>query len=244
MSIITTITPRLSLWSWRYGGGLTSSVVAARGFFSSSSSSSSSSRYRTILPWMRTTGRWMRTDGSNSSNSRRCYSSTTITSSSATAATTSRWNRSVSRICTNGSRLLMKRFYVNPATSPRNPINADAGPLATRIYHSLTTSLLFLSPLYCIMPMSWSRDTILGKTFEMMVATMITVHSWIGLNYVATDYVPKISKALLLPARYMTAGMSVITLFGLYRIILFGGGIKHVITELWNREPKRNIFDY
>ena len=55
----------------------------------------------------------------------------------------------------------------------------------------------------------------------------------------ATDYVPKVSKALLGPSRVAIAGMSAVTFLGLSRIsIQSEGGIKGCLKGLWNPEKK------
>ena len=54
------------------------------------------------------------------------------------------------------------------------------------------------------------------------------------LNYVATDYVPKISKALIGPARIFNVVLGVVTFVGLSKIALNDrGGIKGMIMGLW-----------
>ncbi len=81
----------------------------------------------------------------------------------------------------------------------------------------------------------------MGKGFGVLLAGNISAHSWIGMNYVATDYVPKVSKALLGPSRVLIAGMTAVTFLGLSRVsIQSEGGIKGCIKGLWNPpEEKR-----
>ena len=51
----------------------------------------------------------------------------------------------------------------------------------------------------------------------------------------ATDYVPKVSKALLGPSRVAIAGMTAVTFLGLSRVsIQSEGGIKGCVKGLWN----------
>lgn len=77
------------------------------------------------------------------------------------------------------------------------------------------------------------------KVFGVVLAANISAHSWIGLNYVATDYVPKVSKALLGPSRFAIAGMAGITFLGLSRMAISSdGGIKGCLKGLWN-PPKK-----
>jgi len=100
-------------------------------------------------------------------------------------------------------------------------------------------SLAVLAPVWFLIPDSYS-DGFVGKAFGVLLAGNISAHSWIGLNYVATDYVPKMSKALLGPSRIAIAGMSVITFLGLARVsIQSKGGIKGCIKGLWNPPPSK-----
>lgn len=81
-------------------------------------------------------------------------------------------------------------------------------------------------------------DGFVDKAFGMLVATTISAHSWIGMNYVATDYVPKISKGLLGPARVFNAVLAGVTFVGLSKIALNDkGGIKGTVKGLWR--PKQ-----
>ena len=115
-----------------------------------------------------------------------------------------------------------------------NPLEADTGKIGTHIHHNLSMSLAVLAPIYFLVPDSYSEG-FFGKAFGVVLAGNVSAHSWIGLNHVATDYVPKISKALLGPSRIVIAGMSVVTFLGLSRVSISSkGGIKGCIKGLWN----------
>lgn len=119
------------------------------------------------------------------------------------------------------------------------PLEADSGGLATHVHHSISTALLGLAPVYFMVPDNYT-DGIVNKIFGVGVSGAITAHSWIGLNYVATDYVPKVSKALLGPARIFNAGLALVTFVGLSRIAVSSpGGIKGCVKGLWN-PPKKD----
>ena len=80
------------------------------------------------------------------------------------------------------------------------------------------------------------------KTFGILLSGAISAHSWIGLNYVATDYVPKFSKALIGPVRVVNAALGVVTFLGLSIIALNDkGGIKGTIMGLWRPSKKEVI---
>ena len=115
-----------------------------------------------------------------------------------------------------------------------SPLEADSGGLATRAHHGMIVALTGLAPVYFIMP----EESSVSRGLGVVLAGTIAAHSWIGLNYVASDYVPKVSKKLLGPARIFNAGLAVITLAGLTKMSLTSpGGIKGAVRGLWNPPP-------
>lgn len=141
--------------------------------------------------------------------------------------------RLTNRVQSTASRRLL-------STKPSSgPLNADSGNIGTHVHHNLSMGLAVLAPIWFLMPDSYS-DGFVGKGFGVLLAGNISAHSWIGLNYVATDYVPKVSKALLGPSRVAIAGMTVMTFLGLSRVsIQSEGGIKGCIKGLWDPDAKR-----
>ena len=81
----------------------------------------------------------------------------------------------------------------------------------------MKTFLAVATPLYLLAPVS---NNLLDKSIGILFATTIASHLWIGLNYVATDYVPKISKRLLGPERVLSAALGVVTFVGLGKVAL------------------------
>merc|ERR1711982_112738 len=77
----------------------------------------------------------------------------------------------------------------------KNVLEADSGAYATRIHHTMTTILAAATPIILLTPDKYT-DGFINKAFGLILAVNVSGHSWIGLNYVATDYVPKVSKAL------------------------------------------------
>lgn len=64
------------------------------------------------------------------------------------------------------------------------------------------------------------------------------------MNYVVTDYIPKVSKAMVGPARVFTAVISGVTLLGLVKLACNDkGGIKGAIVALWNKEQVGDVGD-
>merc|ERR1719424_1755678 len=125
------------------------------------------------------------------------------------------------------------------ASAPRrkfatNPLEGDSGNIGTHVHHQLSKGLAILAPIYFLVPDSYS-DGFFGKSFGVLLAGNVSAHSWIGLNHVATDYVPKISKALLGPTRVAIAGITGITFIGLSFVSFSStGGIKGCLKGLWN----------
>lgn len=100
----------------------------------------------------------------------------------------------------------------------------------------MTLALTGLAPLYFILP----EDSSVSRGLGVFLSGNIAAHSWIGMNYVATDYVPKVSKALLPPARIFNAGLALVTFVGLTKMSLSSpGGIKGAIRGLWNPDAKK-----
>ena len=119
-------------------------------------------------------------------------------------------------------------------------LEADSGSLATRAHHTMTTSLAVLTPVFFMVPDSYT-DGFLNKVFGVALAGNIAAHSWIGMNYVCTDYVPKFfPKSFLGPSRIFNVGLAAVTFLGLSRISLSSpGGIKGCIKGLWNPPPPK-----
>jgi len=124
-------------------------------------------------------------------------------------------------------------------------IEADAGALSTRFYHATCLLNAVIFPVYFLVPDSMT-DGIPNKVLGLFVSANIAVHSWIGMNYIAVDYVPKLSKALLPPFRYLNLGVAVVTMLGLGKIAVSSpGGIKAVVKGVWNGQPaKKDKHEY
>lgn len=124
-----------------------------------------------------------------------------------------------------------------------SPLEADTGRFGTHQHHHLTTFLLLVSPVYALAPLDdFGSGQAVRKMVDGVLACTITVHSWVGLNYVASDYVPKISRSLLGPARVVNAALAVTTLAGLLSIALNDkGGIKACVKGLWTNNKKKTL---
>lgn len=135
-----------------------------------------------------------------------------------------------SRIVPSISKSVGKR---NKSTSP---LAGDAGSLATHTYHKMNTALVVLTPLYFAAPVPDAAS----KAFGIVMAGSLSFHSWVGMNYVMTDYIPKISKGLLGPARIVSAGLSAVILIGLGKIAVNDhGGIKGAVMGLWTKKEEK-----
>jgi succinate dehydrogenase hydrophobic anchor subunit len=120
-----------------------------------------------------------------------------------------------------------------------SPLDGDAGNLATHMHHKMTTFLSIATPIYVFSPDSLTNGMV-DKTIGMALAVNIAAHSWIGLNYVITDYVPKVSKAMVGPARAVTAGIGAVTLVGLGKVAFNDkGGLKGAALGLWTKKEEK-----
>jgi len=135
------------------------------------------------------------------------------------------------------------------ASSSRRPspgvLVGDAGPLATHAYHVINTFLIGAAPIYFLLPAPKEGEgnstisSVFDRIFGSMLAMTLAGHSWVGMNYVATDYVPKISKSLVGPSRYLNAGMGIVTFVGMGAIVFNDkGGIKGCLSSLWKSNKK------
>ena len=80
-------------------------------------------------------------------------------------------------------------------------------------------------------------DTSFGQGLGVITSAYICVHSYIGLNYVITDYVPKISKKMVGPSRAVSLAISALTFAGLSKVALSSpGGLPGVVKGLWTGE--------
>jgi succinate dehydrogenase hydrophobic anchor subunit len=146
---------------------------------------------------------------------------------------------------TTAKNLLIKHQQRRNAASSSSPANggttsfleSDTGALGTKVHHLMSTSLALLTPVYFLTPDRFT-DGVVSRGFGTLLSINAAVHSWIGLNYVARDYVPKISYALLGPARIAIVGLSIVTLVGMAKISLASpGGLKAVVKGTWNPAP-------
>mmetsp|Transcript_36744 Transcript_36744/g.62561 ORF Transcript_36744/g.62561 Transcript_36744/m.62561 type:complete len:160 (+) Transcript_36744:93-572(+) len=123
--------------------------------------------------------------------------------------------------------------------SKSSPLAGDTGRKATHLHHHMTTFLGVTTPLYLLAPASYT-DGAVDKSFGVLFGATISAHSWIALNYVATDYVPKVSKALLGPFRVVNAALGLVTFLGLSKIALNErGGLKGTVKGLWRPVEKK-----
>lgn len=80
-------------------------------------------------------------------------------------------------------------------------------------------------------------NTVIDKMVGLLLAVNVSAHSWIGLNYVVTDYVPKVSKAMVGPTRVLSAAIGAVTLIGLGKVATNGkGGMKGAALGLWKEK--------
>ena len=130
----------------------------------------------------------------------------------------------------------VRHYHSSTKRTPVSPLEVDAGGLGTHTHHHMTTFLMVATPVYLLVPTGETVEKLVGSA----LAIVISAHTWIGLNYVTADYVPKISRSLLGPARIVNAVIGVTTLLGMCTIALNDkGGIKGCITGLWTKAKKK-----
>ena len=96
---------------------------------------------------------------------------------------------------------------------------------------------LLVGTSYCFV----SNDFV-DMIFGLTLAVNVLIHSLIGINYVITDYVLTVIKALAGPARLFSAGLVLVTIVGLDKITMNGQGvIKSTILTLWRGDDVINM---
>eukprot|EP00816_Leptocylindrus_hargravesii_P006173 CAMPEP_0196819178 /NCGR_PEP_ID=MMETSP1362-20130617/69357_1 /TAXON_ID=163516 /ORGANISM="Leptocylindrus danicus, Strain CCMP1856" /LENGTH=160 /DNA_ID=CAMNT_0042197563 /DNA_START=15 /DNA_END=497 /DNA_ORIENTATION=+ len=117
-------------------------------------------------------------------------------------------------------------------STAKSKSNADDGFFGTQIHHHANTVLALIFP---IMLVGSDPDTSFGQGLGVITSAYISVHSYIGLNYVITDYVPKVSKKMVGPSRAVSLAISALTFAGLSKAALYSqGGLPGVVKGLWN----------
>lgn len=123
-------------------------------------------------------------------------------------------------------------------------LEGDTGAIGTSMHHGVMKGLALLAPLYFLTPDSYT-DGKVSKGLGLVVSAAISAHSWVGLNYVCRDYVPKISSKLLGPARIATVGFSAIMFLGMAKISTGSpGGLKGLVKGLWIGKSKEDAHDF
>ena len=74
-------------------------------------------------------------------------------------------------------------------------------------------------------PLTMPLDVVLGLA--------LPLHAHIGMNYVITDYVPKLSRKAVGPARVFMVGVTGATVLGLMKVNFMGDGITTTVKGLW-----------
>lgn len=106
--------------------------------------------------------------------------------------------------------------------------------------HKISLGMAGLMPLYAILP----GDGIFHKAFGFFLSINVTTHAWLGMHQIASDYVPKVSKKLLGPAKIFNVGLAAVMFLGLSRINFSSpGGIKGMIVGLWRPEASKSKSD-
>ena len=105
--------------------------------------------------------------------------------------------------------------------------------LAVKVYHRVNLALLGATPLALA-----TDNTALSFPVDMALGLMFAMHGHIGMNYVITDYAPKISKGIVGPCRIAMLGLTAFTVLGLLKLNTTGEGLTETLKKLWRGLPK------
>jgi succinate dehydrogenase (ubiquinone) membrane anchor subunit len=113
-------------------------------------------------------------------------------------------------------------------------LNADSGSMASSGYHKINLVIMGLTPVCFALspsPIAMPLDIALGVA--------LPLHAHIGMNYVITDYVPKLSKGAVGPARLVMLALTTTTVLGLLKVNVMGEGMTETVKKLWRGEEKK-----
>ena len=123
-----------------------------------------------------------------------------------------------------------RTFVPGGAPSLRRLLAADSGnEVGVKLYHKVNLGLLGLTPLAIA-----SEGSALSFPVDMALAVAFPLHGHIGMNYVITDYIPKLfGNAARGPARIIMCGVTGLTTLGLVKLNIEGPGITGSLKALW-----------
>ncbi|GMI35362.1 hypothetical protein TrCOL_g6346 [Triparma columacea] len=112
-------------------------------------------------------------------------------------------------------------------------LKSDEGSLATSTYHKVNMAIMALTPVaFALSP------SMINMPVDLALGLALPLHAHIGMSYVITDYVPKVSKGLLGPARIVLLGVTGVTILGLGNLNLRGDGMTETVKSMWRGKKK------
>eukprot|EP00617_Octactis_speculum_P014674 CAMPEP_0185744666 /NCGR_PEP_ID=MMETSP1174-20130828/2808_1 /TAXON_ID=35687 /ORGANISM="Dictyocha speculum, Strain CCMP1381" /LENGTH=110 /DNA_ID=CAMNT_0028418187 /DNA_START=124 /DNA_END=456 /DNA_ORIENTATION=+ len=103
--------------------------------------------------------------------------------------------------------------------------------MATSYYHHLNLGLVVLTPAVFVVS---SYSPYISFPLDLFLGLALPLHGHIGMNYVLTDYIPKVfGKAGRGPAKIVMLGITGLTMVGLTKLNIEGPGITKVTKMLW-----------
>ncbi|GMH86272.1 hypothetical protein TrST_g6911 [Triparma strigata] len=121
----------------------------------------------------------------------------------------------------------------NATAGGNSLLKSDEGPLSTSTYHKVNMLIMGLTPVaFALSPSK------LNLPIDVLLGLALPLHAHIGMSYVITDYVPKISKSLTGPARVLLLGLTGVTTVGLLKLNIFGDGMTETVKSLWRGKKK------
>merc|ERR1711907_527455 len=145
----------------------------------------------------------------------------------------SMWARALRGRFGNGSIHLARRGRSSAAQASGMDVvmKSDHSSGALSLFHKTNMLAIGLTPIALVMP-----DNVGLTAINVFLGIAFPVHGHIGMHGVLTDYVPKISKGMLGPARMALLGFTTVTVLGLLKLNLAGDGMTQSVKALWKKK--------
>ena len=114
---------------------------------------------------------------------------------------------------------------------------ADHSSSMLSLMHKTNIAALVLTPLALLTPDNGTST--IAMVFNVAVGLSFPIHAHIGMSGVLTDYVPKLSKSALGPARFALVAITGVTVVGLLKHNLAGDGIAKSLKSLWCKPDEK-----
>mmetsp|Transcript_78778 Transcript_78778/g.218983 ORF Transcript_78778/g.218983 Transcript_78778/m.218983 type:complete len:146 (-) Transcript_78778:72-509(-) len=139
--------------------------------------------------------------------------------------------RSIARI-TNQRMIGSRYFHKGGQKASRDtaPVIDTDSKQATKLYHTTQIAQAVLLPIALVL-----SPSSLNMPIDFALGVLFPFHSYVAVNYVITDYVPKVARS---GARMALFVATIIAAAGMLKINVTGPGLTATVTNLW-RKPKK-----